>query len=84
MPVRLTCGQAVARGAAVWPPNVCGGSKVMKPTLKLAIRRETLRALAQLDLARVVGGNPGAQQLGTEGPETGCPFAVVVVSQPKQ
>jgi hypothetical protein len=45
-----------------------------KSTLKLAIRRETLRALAQLDLVRVAGGNPNVQQVGTGGPETGCPY----------
>ncbi|HEX8115288.1 MAG TPA: hypothetical protein VF516_46495 [Kofleriaceae bacterium] len=45
-----------------------------KSTLKLAIRRETLRALAQLDLVRVAGGNPDAQQAGTVNPEDGCPF----------
>jgi hypothetical protein len=46
-----------------------------KSTLKLAIRRETLRALAQLDLARVAGGKPDALQLDTEGgPATSCPL----------
>lgn len=54
-----------------------------KSTCKLAIRRETLRALAQLDLARVAGGNPDAQQLGTEGPATGCPFQAAALP-PKQ
>lgn len=51
-----------------------------KSTLKLAVRRETLRALAHLDLVRVVGGNPDAQQLDTVNPETGCPF--VQLAQP--
>ena len=46
-----------------------------KSTRKLVIRRDTLRALAQLDLVRVAGGNPDALQLGTGGPETGCPYA---------
>ena len=45
-----------------------------KSTHKLAIRRETLRALAHLDLVRVAGGNPDAQQMDTVNPETGCPF----------
>jgi hypothetical protein len=54
-----------------------------KSTLKLAIRSETLRALAHLDLVRVVGGNPDAQQAGTGSPETGCPYAQAVLP-PKQ
>jgi hypothetical protein len=45
-----------------------------RSTLKLVIRRETLRVLADLDLVRVAGGNPDAQLLGTGGPETGCPL----------
>ncbi|HEX8115559.1 MAG TPA: hypothetical protein VF516_47865 [Kofleriaceae bacterium] len=45
-----------------------------KSTLKLTIRRETLRALAQLDLARVAGGKPDALQMETEGPNNTCPF----------
>lgn len=47
-----------------------------KSTLKLTIRRETLRALAQLDLARVAGGNQDAQRFDTDNPETGCPLQV--------
>jgi hypothetical protein len=43
-----------------------------KSTLKLSIRRETLQVLAEMDLVRVAGGNPNAQQLDTEGPNTGC------------
>lgn len=31
-----------------------------KSTLELTIRHETLRALAQLDLVRIAGGNPDA------------------------
>jgi hypothetical protein len=53
-----------------------------KSTLKLAIRRETLRALAQLDLARVAGGKPDGRQLGTDSPETGCPLQAA--APPKQ
>jgi hypothetical protein len=46
-----------------------------KSTLKLVIRRETIRALAQLDLVRVAAGaNPDAQLAGTEGAATGCPL----------
>jgi hypothetical protein len=54
-----------------------------KSMLKLTIRRETLRALAQLDLVRVVGGSPDGLQAGTGGPETGCPY-VQAVLPPKQ
>ncbi len=54
-----------------------------KSTLKLAIRRETLRALAQLELVRVVGGNPDAPLLGTEGPNTGCQLQTAALP-PKQ
>lgn len=43
-----------------------------KSTLKLAIRRETLLVLAEMDLVRVAGGNPDARLLDTEGPATGC------------
>ena len=53
-----------------------------KSRLKLAIRRETLRALAQLDLVRVAGGNPDAQQMDTGSPETGCPLQAA--APPKQ
>lgn len=45
-----------------------------KSTLKLAIRRETFRVLAEMDLVRVAGGNPDAQLVGTGGAETGCPL----------
>jgi len=54
-----------------------------KSTLKLTMRRETLRALAQLDLARVAGGDPDAQQAGTGGAATGCPYGQAVLP-PKQ
>ena len=44
-----------------------------KSTLKLVIRRETLRVLAAMELARVAGGGtPDAQLLDSEGPATGC------------
>jgi hypothetical protein len=45
-----------------------------KSTLKLVIRGETLRVLAEMDLVRVVGGNPDARLMDTEGPNTGCPL----------
>ncbi len=51
-----------------------------RSTFKLVIRRETLRVLAEMDLVRVAGGNPDAQQLGTEGPATGC--QIVQPAQP--
>lgn len=53
-----------------------------KSTRKLTIRRETLRALAQLDLVQVAGGNPDAPRLGTDNPETGCPLQAA--APPKQ
>jgi hypothetical protein len=43
-----------------------------KSARKLTIRRDTLRVLAELDLARVAGGNDEARQIGTEGPNTTC------------
>jgi hypothetical protein len=44
-----------------------------KSTLKLVIRRETLRVLAGLDLVRVAGGgNADAQLLDTGNAGTGC------------
>jgi len=49
-----------------------------RSTLKLVIRRETLRVLTELDLVRVAGGKPDAQLLGTEGPNTGCPLVNAV------
>jgi hypothetical protein len=53
-----------------------------KSTLKLVIRRETIRALSQLDLVRVAAGaDPDAQQAGTGGAETGCPL-VQAAAQP--
>jgi hypothetical protein len=55
-----------------------------KSALKLAIRRETLRALAQLELLHVVGGNPDALQQDTGNAGTGCPFVQAALVQPKQ
>jgi len=56
---------------------------MQRSTLKLVIRRETIRTLAQLDLVRVAaGGNPDAPLAGTVNPETGCPF--VQAAQPAQ
>jgi hypothetical protein len=50
-----------------------------KSTLKLVIRRETLRVLAEIELVRVAGGgNADAQLLDTGGgPATGCPGALL-------
>lgn len=46
-----------------------------KSPLKLMIRRETVRALSQLDLVLVAaGGNPDVQQMDTGNAGTGCPF----------
>jgi hypothetical protein len=52
-----------------------------KPTFKLTIRRETLRDLARLDLARIAGGNPNAPLFDTGSPETGCPFVQTALLQ---
>jgi hypothetical protein len=49
-----------------------------KSTLKLVIRRETLRVLAELEFVRVAGGNPDAQLFDTASPETGCPLVQAV------
>jgi hypothetical protein len=55
-----------------------------RSTLKLALRRDTVRVLAELELVRVAGGNPDAQQMGTGGAETGCPLvqAAAVPAKP--
>jgi hypothetical protein len=45
-----------------------------RSTLKLAIRREALRILAGMELVRVVGGEPDAQQVDTGNAGTGCPL----------
>jgi hypothetical protein len=48
-----------------------------KSTLKLRIRSETLRVLAEMDLARVAAGDA---LMDTEGPATGC--QIVKAAQP--
>lgn len=55
-----------------------------KSTLKLAIRRETIRALSQLELVRVIGGNPDALQRDTGNAGTGCPLVQPALLPPKQ
>jgi hypothetical protein len=45
-----------------------------RSTRKLVIRRETIRALTQLDLVLAAGGGQNAQLADTAGAETGCPF----------
>jgi len=43
-------------------------------TLKLTVRRETLRALSGIELVRVAGGgSPDAQLVDTGSPANGCP-----------
>jgi hypothetical protein len=55
-----------------------------KSTVKLAIRGETLRVLAELDLVRVAGGgNADVQLVGTEGPNTSCPLVAQLVAAAK-
>jgi hypothetical protein len=44
-----------------------------KSTLKLVIRRETLRVLGELELVRVAGGDPNAVAVDTGNAGTGCP-----------
>ena len=46
-----------------------------KATNKLALRHETLRVLAEIDLVRIAGGNPGARLMDTEGPNNTCVIA---------
>lgn len=48
---------------------------MMKATRKLLLRRDTLRVLAEVDLARVAGGTPNAQIVGTGGPNQSCQVA---------
>jgi hypothetical protein len=59
--------------AAEWRPRYIV-APMMRSTLKLVVRRETLRVLAGMEMARVGGGGP---QYGTGGPETGCPLAKI-------
>lgn len=54
-----------------------------KSTPKLALRHETLRVLAGLDLALVVGGNPDAQLMDTEGPNKTCVVAQAPAQPPR-
>jgi hypothetical protein len=45
-----------------------------RPTLKLVVRRETLRVLAGMELVRVAGGGgPDGQLIDTASPANGCP-----------
>jgi hypothetical protein len=55
---------------------------MMKKSTKLAINRETLRVLANLDLARVAAGTGDRQLVGTDAAGTGCPFAPAVQPKP--
>jgi hypothetical protein len=53
-----------------------------KSTLKLVIRRQTLRVLAGMELVRVAGGgNADPQLLDTGGPVTGCPNVKLLDSE---
>jgi len=54
-------------------------TRMKKSTLKLVVRRETLRVLDEMDLVQIVGGNPDAR-LDTGGPNTSCPL--VQAAQP--
>ena len=59
-------GEIAKRTSAGYHPTM------KKSIPKLIIRRETLRVLADMDLASVPGGNPDADLLDTGGPVTGC------------
>jgi hypothetical protein len=49
-----------------------------RPTLKLVVRRETLRVIASVELVRIVGGgSPDGQLFDTASPVNGCPNALV-------
>lgn len=50
-----------------------------RSTLKLEVRRETLRVLAELELIRVAGGNLAAVAVDTGNAGTGCPNARVAI-----
>jgi len=43
-----------------------------RSTLKVVIRRETLKVLVEMDLVHVAGANPDAPLMDTGGPNTGC------------
>jgi hypothetical protein len=52
-----------------------------RTTLKLVIRRETVRVLAELDLGRVVGGSPDPQLMDTGGGANNTCVQAAVVAQ---
>jgi len=49
-----------------------------KSTLKLVIRRETLRVLAEVQLVHAIGGGTGARPLDTGDAPTGCQLPIGV------
>jgi hypothetical protein len=53
-----------------------------KATLKLEIRRETLRVIAELDLVRVAAGGPDAQLMDTGGPNHTCVAQLAPLPKP--
>ena len=88
MPAPGSCAAEAVASDGSWPEgprerpsrrSICTEVHTMKKsTRELVIRRDTLRALAQLDLVRVAGGNPDAQRMDTDNPETGCPLPAAV------
>jgi hypothetical protein len=52
-----------------------------KSTLKLSIRRETLRVLADVRLVGIVGGSLAPRQADSGDPANGCPNLVTCDSQ---
>jgi hypothetical protein len=51
-----------------------------RATLRLMLRRETLRTIADLTLVHVVAGDPAELRGDTGNPGAGCPHAVPVNS----
>jgi hypothetical protein len=54
-----------------------------KSPLKLVIRRETVRALSQLDLVLVAAGGDAQEVVGTGNAGTGCPFVPAAMQPAK-
>ena len=68
------------REIALWAP-ASYHNMMKRSTLKLVIRRETVRVLAQLDLGRVAGGGPDPQLMDTGGGANNTCVQAAVVAQ---
>jgi hypothetical protein len=65
---------AVGRKIATDVRVRCYHAPMKRSTIKLVMRRETLRVLSGIELVRAAGGgNPDAQLLDSGGAATGCP-----------